>query len=106
MYYEVASKMVIVSAATSFSQAVSMDGANAFLAEFTNFGTGAGTLFAEIGNDLENWGTILSSAVIGTANPYGTLQGTQIAARYVRLRVAAASGPPIILGAGINTAAL
>ena len=105
MYYTVASKMVIAASATAFTQAVSMDGANAFMAEFTNFAAGNGTLYAVVGNDLENWGTLSGTMAIGAAT-YGTLAGTQIAAKFMRLRIQAAAGNPIILGSGINTAAL
>lgn len=102
MYYEVASKMVVVSG-TAYTQAVSMEGANAVMVEMTNFGGAAGTATIQEGNDLENWSTTGTGAI--PASGYGTVKGTAIASRYVRLMIVAGA-TPVILGAGINTKSL
>lgn len=101
MYYQVATKLYVVSGGTAYLQAVSMEGANAAFAEFTNYAAGTASVFIEPGNDLENWSTAAGSGTAAGA-VFGTAKATGVASRYVRLRVEAASGA-VILGAGINT---
>jgi hypothetical protein len=102
MYYEVANKLYIASGGTAYLQAVSMEGANAALAEFTNFVSGGTvTVFIEPGNDLENWSSAAGSgSVVGAI--YGTAKATAVASRFVRLRIEAAAAAAI-LGAGVYT---
>lgn len=102
MYFQVAGKMFVASGGTAYTQAVSMEGANAALAEFTNFAAGTATVTFEGGNDLENWGTVPDSSGTTVGPAYGTAKASAVATRYVRLRVVAATAGAI-LGAGINT---
>jgi hypothetical protein len=106
MYFEVANRLYIGASGTAYSQAVSMDGANAVQVDFTAF-SGAGTVTVEEGNDLENW-SAPSGTPTGT-NDYSSaifrsFKYTSIASRYVRLKYVATSAS--VLGAGINTASL
>ncbi len=56
MYYQVATKLYVVSGGTAYLQAVSMEGANAAFAEFTNYAAGTASVFIEPGNDLREIG--------------------------------------------------
>jgi hypothetical protein len=104
MYYQVATKLVVLNG-TAYTQAVSMEGANAILAEYANFGGGSGSIVAEIGNDLENWGTFGTQGSFG-GGTYGTFFAQNIPARYVRLRFMSAAANNLLIGAGINTTQL
>lgn len=109
MYYQVASKLVVTGAA-SYTQAVSLAGANAVYCTIQTIGTNtptAGSAQLQIGNDLENWvdsgGTVNINSVGGT-----TLSGTALAAQYARLKFAtqASGGGTLIIAADVNTASL
>ena len=74
MYYQVASKLVVTSASPSYTQAVSLAGANAIYSTVqtiaTNSGAG-GTAQLQVGNDLENWSDV-SGGTAGITSIGGT----------------------------------
>lgn len=110
MYSELASRLAVVSGTDGFSQAVSMDGANAVQIECTLFAKGAGNVTATLqgSNDLENWDSsgITNGVVTLAGVGYATAQGTAIAYRFVRLKYTQVTSGTAILSAGINTAPL
>lgn len=112
MYYTLANKLVVASSGTVFSQAISMDGANAVQVEFTGLNvsaTGTVTLTAQEGNDLENWSNLTTpsgTTVSTNATPYNTFKVASIASRYVRVQFVCNGFGPAVIAAGINTASL
>lgn len=111
MYTQVASKLDVVTDA-KYSQAVSMEGANAVQMEATVFnikGTSAElTISLQGSNDLQNWDTLGAFDSTFADIGYATKKLTGIANAYVRLKYEMTTGtsPQAIVGAGINTANL
>ena len=116
MYVEVASKLAVVGGSNSpaYSQAVSMEGANAVQVDVTIFNNDATTeefdVRLEGSNDLQNWEATSNPLAIdfnGGSKGYATDQAEGIGYAYVRLKYSWVSGSStIILAAGINTAEL
>ena len=113
MYYQVASKLVLVRADTEtpqYSQAVNMAGGNGLLVEATAFNQAGGNtvITIEQSNDLENWSN-LSPSTTGTLTgsmDYTTIQAGSIAAQYVRLKYSQLSAGTAVVAAGIDVADL
>jgi hypothetical protein len=111
MYIQVASKLSVVTGVASYSQAVSMDGANAVMFDITVFSvvasSGTLTIQLEESNDLQNWAEVTSaSETFATVTGWKRKVATGIAAAYVRLKFSFTTNGPYIVGAGINTALL
>ena len=111
MYVQVASKQVVTDSADCFSEAVSMEGANAIQVGVTVFANETTTtaneltVSAEGSNDLQNWSSLSGSisfnnGLIG----YQTTAITSVAYQYVRLKYTVdESGKMAVMAAGINT---
>lgn len=70
MYFKIASNLTQNSAGTAYSQAFSMDGANAV--NIANVAMqGSGTFQLQEGNDLENWTAVTTAMTGGTFNATG-----------------------------------
>ena len=110
MYFLVATKMAVAFGTDGFTQAVSMEGANAVMIEATLFAKGGGstTVTLQGCNDMENWGTtgLTSESMAFTALGYMDTVGSTIAYRYVRLKVSQATSGTGIIALGIDTAQL
>jgi hypothetical protein len=87
-----------------YSQAVSMNGANAVQVDGVLVVTGASGLKVDIegSNDLENWPASLASTTKATVGAF-TVSATGIAWQYVRLRYLPQSSAANIFTAGIST---
>ena len=107
---QVAQLIAIPASTTLYTQAVSMQGANAALVSFvisTLGGSSGLTPTLEGSNDMENWSTITGYTQITSAGyQVASSTSTAIAWQYVRLKLAAAAGGTIITSATISTASL
>jgi hypothetical protein len=110
---QVAQQMAIPASTTLYTQAVSMQGANAVQVSFvilTLGGSSGLTPTVEGSNDLENWSNAAVCSAIASAGyqipVISSGAFTAIAWQYVRLKLAAGSGGTIITSAIISTAAL
>ncbi|MBK8099745.1 MAG: hypothetical protein IPK26_21790 [Planctomycetes bacterium] len=106
----VADSLVLKDTNPSFSQAVSMDGANTVQPQIvlTVCTATSLTLGLEGSNDLANWSTISTSwtgYTLGVPNPQPAHQGN-IAWQYVRLKFTLVGSGVIILNANVATAHL
>lgn len=113
MYYDIANRLAIASGETTYSEAVSMAGANAVLvcATFFSVTSTAGTVSITLqeGNDLDNWtdNTDVGGTIAGTVPSYGTMKLTALASQYVRLKYTMnGASQRAVLSAGVNTAQL
>ena len=110
MYFQVATKMAVVFGTDGFTQAVSMEGANAVILDGTLFAKGGGntTVTLQGSNDMENWSTtgFTGGSVAFTALGYMDGDASTIAYRYVRLKINHATSGTAIIALGINTAQL
>lgn len=109
-FARVASSIAIPASSTSYTQAVSMQSANAVLCSFVIFSLGGSaslTPTLEGSNDMENWSTIVAYDAITTAGyaPASATTGS-IAWQYVRLKLVAGAGGTIITTADVSTASL
>lgn len=105
----VADTLAIPASNTCFTQAMSMQGANAVQVSFiliTLGGSSGLTPTLEGSNDMTNWSLVTSYSAISTAGFQVPSASTQIAWQYVRLKLAAGSGGTIIVTADISTADL
>lgn len=106
----VAESMAIPASSTLYTQALSMQGANAALATFVIFtlgGSSSLTPTLEGSNDMENWTTITAySAITAAGYQVASSTSTGIVWQYVRLKMVAASGGTIVTTATIATASL
>ncbi|MBK9387360.1 MAG: hypothetical protein IPN34_21305 [Planctomycetes bacterium] len=111
MHHSVAERLVVASSGTQYSEAVSMEGANAVYYDLVvyNIGTLASVKSRiQESDDLDNWYEVADSAdnTVFVAG-YSAKRVTSITSAYVRLRFTGGSGSGnAILGAGINTASL
>lgn len=108
MYTQVATQLVVTTTAAVFSQAVSMEGANAVQVSLTAFNLNSATITVQLqeSNDLQNWADVSGASFTVSSAYYGTNKTTGIASAYVRLKYTIATGGPAVLSAGINTALL
>ena len=109
MYFQVASKLAVISGTDSFSQAVNMTGGNAIFFDLTVFNNTGATLsaVAQQGNDLENWADVGGTITKSDAAVWAATLVQSIAAAYVRLRYSLNGTSKVaIVGAGINVANL
>jgi len=106
----VADAMAIPASTTLYTQAMSMQGANAALVTFMIFTLGGASSITptlEGSNDMVNWTTITAySAITSSGYQVASTTSTAIAWQYVRLKLAAASGGTVILSADVSTALL
>lgn len=106
MYYTLATKMVVASSTSGYSQAVSMEGANAARYDLTIFNLGGAAslqVIMEGSNDLQNWATLESFSAHTTLGAF-TDDTTAISYAHVRLKfTAGASGTGPIFACGLNT---
>jgi hypothetical protein len=102
--------MAIPASTTLYTQALSMQGANAALATFVIFtlgGASSVTPTLEGSNDMVNWTTITAYSAISSAGyQVASATSTDIAWQYARLKLVAASGGTVILSADVSTALL
>ena len=105
MYTQVANALAVSEAAVDFSQAVSMDGANAVVFSGTLLQDDGTTLTLQLqsSNDLENWEDVASASRDFTTPGYQRRKSSGIAEAYVRLSYTATGGT-FVFSAGINTA--
>lgn len=101
MRHSVARKLFVADSGTAFSEAFSLEVANAIRADFTNFAAGTVGVFVEVGNDLDGWTEVAGALGIAVGPGYGTVKAIGLAAQYVRLRIEAGGGS-VIIGAGIR----
>jgi hypothetical protein len=109
MYTSVTSKAYVPFGTAQYSQAVSMDGANAVNVEATAFAVTGGELTVAVqgSNDLDNWEDVSAAAIIFSgpgADDSGAITGIGFA--YVRLGYSVADSGAAIVAAGIETANL
>ena len=106
MYTQLA-RNVHVGTAEQFSQAVSMEGANAiaFNATVMAFSGGTLTIQLQVSNDLENWFDVTSGTQTYTGVGYKRKRLTDIAEAYARLSYSLDDDYAVI-SVGINTADL
>lgn len=106
----VADSIAIPASTTLYTQAVSMQGANAAMVSFVIFTLGGSsglTPTLEGSNDMANWTTITTySAIASSGYQVASSTSTGIAWQYVRLKLAAAAGGTVITSALISTALL
>ncbi|MBK9387306.1 MAG: hypothetical protein IPN34_21025 [Planctomycetes bacterium] len=113
MYVIVADKLSCTSNTGDYSQAVSMEGANAVLLTLLVHTKSASTTVdasLEGSNDLQNWSnsgltgsTSLTATTIGFAAP---LKVTGIAYRYIRVKFTVSPSTVAIVSSDVNTASL
>lgn len=107
MYHKCASACFCDSNADVFSQAVSMQGANGVLIEYTIYnieGTSPTlTVTLQESNDLENWSDLSADTARSDIGYYSDKQ-TGISAQYVRLKyaVGGTNSPKCVVSSGIN----
>jgi hypothetical protein len=112
MYQQVASKLYVQVGHDQFSQAVSMDGANAVMFEVTAISSsGASPLLTvqlQESNDLQNWEDVSGAQVANLSAPGYDSDSTaaDVAAAYVRLKYTISEGDDFTVASGINTANL
>jgi hypothetical protein len=108
MYHEVCPLQVVTNTIAEFSQAVDMADGNAVLLDVVLVVLPASSTLRvtiQYGNDLQNWenGDTLSLTAVG----FDSVRSTQIAGRFVRLKMDFSAGTgTAILRAGINIAKL
>ena len=113
MYYQVASRQVVVYGIAVYSQAIDMAGANQVridleLCNIIGSVAKAATFTLQQSNDLENWVDVVSSPSMESPG-YFTLQTSEgLGCRFVRLKYAVTGidGDTAVLSAGIETADL
>ncbi|MCE9581751.1 MAG: hypothetical protein K8T20_04455 [Planctomycetes bacterium] len=112
MYTQLASKLSVTTAGgAQVSPAVSMEGNNAFQAEFTVYALVSGATSIDVdtqgSNDLQNWTTFSSAynlAVVGSSAPAAR---TAVAFQFVRFKYTSiGGGGTVVLACGLNTASL
>ena len=106
----VADSIAIPASTTLYTQALTMQGANAALASFIIYTLGGSTSLTptlEGSNDMVNWTMITAySAITSAGYQVASSTSTGIAWQYVRLKLAAAAGGTIIVTADVSTALL
>lgn len=108
-YVRAADSLSISASSTAYTQAVSMQGANAVVATFVVFTLGGSsglTPSLQGSNDMANWSSISTYSQITSAGYSAASNSTSIAFQYVRLALTAASGGTVIVTADVSTADL
>lgn len=109
MYHELASKLFISASGSEVTQAVNMEGYNAVCIEVTLFTASVLTITLWCSNDGANRSQVTGSATVpssGTGPTYSLIPHstyTQVAARWVRVKVAT-NATAAVVALGINCA--